>query len=195
MAAVWLVVRTGLRARWRSWLVLAVLAGLAGGMVIAVAAGARRTDAAYPSLIAWSAAPDALVAAGHDRVPQVIEAAALTAYGVLSPGGARRLRAGGQPDSRHRSGTGSCWPGGAADPRRADEAEFEFTAAQALHLAPGDRLCVSCSAPPAGRVPFCFRLVGSVATPGDFPPEYGTGSDDGLGDAGVRPDGRRPAGG
>ena len=48
MTAVWLMVRVGLRARWRSWLVLAVLAGLAGGMVIAVAAGARRTDAAYP---------------------------------------------------------------------------------------------------------------------------------------------------
>jgi hypothetical protein len=40
VAAVWLVIRTLLRARWRSWLVLAVLAGLAGGMVIAVAAGA-----------------------------------------------------------------------------------------------------------------------------------------------------------
>jgi len=85
VAAVWLVIRTLLRARWRSWLVLAVLAGLGGGMVIAVAAGARRTDAAYPSLIAWSAAPGALVAAGRERVPQVSEAAAVTAYGVLSP--------------------------------------------------------------------------------------------------------------
>jgi hypothetical protein len=82
---VWLVIRTLLRARWRSWLVLAVLAGLAGGMVIAVAAGARRTDAAYPSLIAWSAAPDALVAQGRERVPQVSEAAAVTAHGVLNP--------------------------------------------------------------------------------------------------------------
>ena len=33
------VVRAGLRARWRTWLVLAVLTGLAGGLVIAVAAG------------------------------------------------------------------------------------------------------------------------------------------------------------
>ena len=47
VVAVWLVVRTVLRARWRSWLLLAAVAGLAGGMVIAVAAGARRTDAAY----------------------------------------------------------------------------------------------------------------------------------------------------
>jgi hypothetical protein len=60
MTPVWLVVRAGLRARWRSWLVLALLTGLVGGLVTAVAAGARRTDAAYPSLLAWSVAPDDL---------------------------------------------------------------------------------------------------------------------------------------
>src|SRR5690348_9949598 len=61
MTVMALVVRAGLRARWRTWLVLAVLTGLAGGLVTAVAAGARRTDAAYPALVAWSAAPDDLV--------------------------------------------------------------------------------------------------------------------------------------
>src|SRR5215469_15145345 len=85
MAAVWLMVRARLRTRWRSWLSLAVLAGLAGGLVIAVAAGARRTDAAYPALVAWSASPDALVAAGDERVPQVSESARLTVYSVLAP--------------------------------------------------------------------------------------------------------------
>jgi hypothetical protein len=64
MTPVWLVVRAGLRARWRTWLVLAVLTGLAGGLVTAVAAGARRTDAAYPALVAWSRAPDDLVSVG-----------------------------------------------------------------------------------------------------------------------------------
>ena len=176
MAAVWLVIRTLLRARWRSWLVLAVLAGLAGGMVIAVAAGARRTDAAYPSLIAWSAAPDALVAPGRERVPQVSEAAAVTAYGVLSPA---VLDVYAPADSRI---PGSLWhrkllAGRPADPRRADEAEVEFTAAQALHLAPGSRLCVELIGASGGAVPFCFRVVAVDATPGDFPPQYGTGSD------------------
>ena len=176
MAAVWLVVRTGLRARWRSWLVLAVLAGLAGGMVIAVAAGARRTDAAYPSLIAWSVAPDALVAAGREHVPQVSEAAAVTAYGVLSPA---LLDVYAPADSRVPD---SLWhrkllAGLPADPRRADEAEVEFTAAQALHLAPGSLLCVELIGASGGAVPFCFRVVAVDATPGDFPPEYGTGSD------------------
>ena len=61
MTVVALLTRAGLRARWRTWLVLAVLTGLAGGLVTAVAAGARRTDAAYPALVAWSRAPDDLV--------------------------------------------------------------------------------------------------------------------------------------
>jgi putative ABC transport system permease protein len=176
VAAVWLVIRTLLRARWRSWLVLAVLAGLAGGMVIAVAAGARRTDAAYPSLIAWSAGPDALVAPGRERVPQVSEAAAVTAYGVLSPA---VLDVYAPADSRIPD---SFWhrkllAGRPADSRRADEAEVEFTAAQALHLAPGSRLCVELIGASGGAVPFCFRVVAVDATPGDFPPEYGTGTD------------------
>ena len=64
MTVVALLVRAGLRARWRTWLVLAVLTGLAGGLVTAVAAGARRTDAAYPALVAWSEAPDDLVSVG-----------------------------------------------------------------------------------------------------------------------------------
>ena len=44
MAAVWIRLRAELRFGWRAWLALAVLAGLAGGLVTAVAAGARRTD-------------------------------------------------------------------------------------------------------------------------------------------------------
>ena len=60
MRAAWLVVRAGLRGRWRSWLTLALVAGLTGGLVTAVAAGARRTDAAYQGLVAWST-PDDLI--------------------------------------------------------------------------------------------------------------------------------------
>lgn len=38
--------RIELRSRWREWLALALFAGLAGGLVIGAAAGARRTDSA-----------------------------------------------------------------------------------------------------------------------------------------------------
>ncbi|MDP9228415.1 MAG: hypothetical protein M3M99_05105, partial [Actinomycetota bacterium] len=46
MAAIRIRLRAELRSSWRVWLTLAVLAGLAGGLVIATAAGARRTDSA-----------------------------------------------------------------------------------------------------------------------------------------------------
>jgi ABC-type lipoprotein release transport system permease subunit len=36
------------RSHWRAWLAAALLAGLAGGILVAVAAGARRTDSAWP---------------------------------------------------------------------------------------------------------------------------------------------------
>jgi hypothetical protein len=46
MAAVWIRLRAELRTRWRPWLALALLAGVSGGLVIAIAAGARRADTA-----------------------------------------------------------------------------------------------------------------------------------------------------
>src|SRR5436309_3383587 len=58
MGAIWLWVRAELRSSWRSWLVLAVLIGLAGGVAVGAAAGARRTATAYPRLVAWSHASD-----------------------------------------------------------------------------------------------------------------------------------------
>ena len=57
MAAVWIRLRAELRSRWRAWLALAVLAGLAGGLVIAIAAGARRTDSAVAR---WRAATETM---------------------------------------------------------------------------------------------------------------------------------------
>ncbi|MGZ4188877.1 MAG: hypothetical protein ACXVD2_03380, partial [Actinomycetota bacterium] len=47
MTAVWLRARAELRARWRASLGLALVIGLAGGLVVAAAAGARRQDSTY----------------------------------------------------------------------------------------------------------------------------------------------------
>ena len=57
--AVWLALRADLRLRWRAVLGLALLGlalllGLIGGVVLTAAAGARRTDTAYPRLLRWS---------------------------------------------------------------------------------------------------------------------------------------------
>ena len=61
LAAGWMFFRAELRRRWRAWLALALIVGAFAGVVEAAAAGARRTDAAYPSLQAWSDAPDLLL--------------------------------------------------------------------------------------------------------------------------------------
>jgi len=48
MSAVWFRARAELRARWRASIGLALVIGLAGGLVIAAAAGARRQDSTFP---------------------------------------------------------------------------------------------------------------------------------------------------
>lgn len=51
MTAVWLRARYELRSRLASVLTLVLIAGVIGGVVIAAAAGARRTDTAYPRFL------------------------------------------------------------------------------------------------------------------------------------------------
>jgi hypothetical protein len=47
VTAVWYRFRAELRSRWQAWLGLGLLLGVAAGAVMALAAGARRTDSAY----------------------------------------------------------------------------------------------------------------------------------------------------
>jgi hypothetical protein len=58
MTPVWLSLRAGLRRGWRPWLALALLLGVMGAVVLTAAAGARRTDTAYPRLLRWANASD-----------------------------------------------------------------------------------------------------------------------------------------
>jgi hypothetical protein len=61
MRAIIAVAMHRLRASWRAWAALVLLTGLAGGAVMTVAAGARRTENAYPQFLRSSAAADVLV--------------------------------------------------------------------------------------------------------------------------------------
>ena len=61
MGAMWLYLRSATRLRWRGLLGLALLAGLMGGLALTAAAGARRTDTAYPRLLRSSHASQLLV--------------------------------------------------------------------------------------------------------------------------------------
>jgi ABC-type lipoprotein release transport system permease subunit len=61
VTAVWYWARREIAARWRSLVVLGVLAGLAGGIATAALAGARRTDSVFDRWADATDAPDAIV--------------------------------------------------------------------------------------------------------------------------------------
>jgi len=48
MAAAYRLLLMGARARWKPWLALALLLGIISGTVLTAAAGARRTETAFP---------------------------------------------------------------------------------------------------------------------------------------------------
>jgi putative ABC transport system permease protein len=188
MAAAWLVVRAGLRARWRSWLVLALVAGVAGGLVSAVAAGARRTGAAYPALVAWSQPPDDLISVGFGqtfaglpaatiaRLPQVTAVATLTSYSALEPASVVVYA----PSDATVPGT--LWhrkllAGRLPDPASAAQADISFTVARAKHVGVGGTLRLVLLGAGGKPVTCTFQVVGIEAAPGDFPPQPGTGID------------------
>ncbi len=190
LAAGWMFFRAELRRRWRAWLALALIVGAFAGVVEAAAAGARRTDAAYPSLQAWSDAPDLLLFSfpGTSRtfaqfsprevaaVPQARQAAILAGYPVASPAAAQVIA----PESTlvpSRFWRRRILSGRLPDPARPDEVDISFTLAQTAHLGTGDVLHATLLTPAGRPVPFAFRIVGIDAAPSEFPPQTGTGTD------------------
>jgi len=191
MTATGMVLRAGVRRRWRAWLVLALLIGVFAGVVTAVAAGARRTDAAYPSLVRWSRAPDVLLFSSSGArsptfanlsprqligLPQVAEGAALTGYTVASPSDYDLIA---PQDQRVPS---VLWrrkllAGRLPRPGRADEADVSFTGAERHHLKVGDWIQLALSARLGPPVTVRLHVVGIDAAPSEFPPQFGAGVD------------------
>src|SRR4051812_46394818 len=66
MRAIGVQLRAELRVRWRSWLALAVLAGLLGGVLAATLACARRTESVVARYRTSSLAADVIVGNGGD---------------------------------------------------------------------------------------------------------------------------------
>ena len=98
MDALRLILRSELRRRWRPMLGLALLLGLVGGVALTAAAGARRTDTAYPRLLRWSDAANVQVIpscvglgsfyAALAQLPQVASMSTEVVYELAVPGGA-----------------------------------------------------------------------------------------------------------
>jgi ABC-type antimicrobial peptide transport system permease subunit len=96
MGSVWLSLRAELRLRWRPLAGLALLLGLIGGVVLTAAAGARRTETAYPRLLQWANAAQVQVLplsngptpryfAALARLPQVASMSTASLYQIMLP--------------------------------------------------------------------------------------------------------------
>jgi hypothetical protein len=189
LAAGWLYFRAELRRRWRAWLALALIVGAFAGVVEAAAAGARRTDAAYPSLLAWSDAPDLLLFSSARTsetfgrfslraaaaVPQARHSAVLVGYSVTTPAAAQIIA----PVTNVVPGR--FWhrrilSGRLPDPGRPHEVSIAFTLAQSAGLHAGDTLRTTLLARSGRPVPYTFRITGIDATPSEFPPQTGSGT-------------------
>jgi hypothetical protein len=178
-------------AAWRGWVALALLAGLAAGVVLAAVAGARRTDSAYPRFLAASKAADALVSpAGSGSVGYYNALSRLPEVSAIAPvAGLQALPAG--PDGRPASGATVFAPadgrfarvleipallaGRLPLPDRPAEVAVSQIGAQALRLHVGSRLAMAAfpaNAPPTG--PHFRRLnervVGVIVTRGSVIP-------------------------
>jgi ABC-type antimicrobial peptide transport system permease subunit len=187
MATVWLSLRTDIRRRWRTLLSLALLLGLIGGVVLTAAAGARRTDTAYPRLLSWANATqvDFIPAVGDypadyyaalAKLPQVAELSTEVLYQVVLPTTTHpdnnQVAAVSSPD--HRAGvatdTVKVLHGRRFDPRTPGQAMIDSRLAALEHVGPGGtlRLVGVPNDPKTGspdfarRVPMSFRVTAVV---------------------------------
>lgn len=159
MRAVGAFTRAGVRSRWRGMVGVALLLGLAGGVVLTTVAGARRTDSAYARLLRASDAADVNIAVSGPNAVQNIghqarfyEAVArLPGVDVVAPTvGVSAEVAGGHTEVLLRGGTDDrlgrrverpkLTAGRLPDPRRPDEALADRAIAHELHLHAGDVL-------------------------------------------------------
>jgi putative ABC transport system permease protein len=154
MSAVLRVAAHVLRTRWRGWVLLALLVAVGGGAVLTAAAGARRTDTAYPRLLQASEASDVVVAparsglGGYFRALAQLPGAAVVAAGIglnVQPAGAA---AGGgavaevAADGRlwHRVDIPKLLAGRLPRAGRASEIAIDQNGAARLHLRVGSTL-------------------------------------------------------
>ena len=179
MSAVWAYARASLRRQWRSWLALTVFAALAGGAVLTMAAGARRTDTAYPRFLRAMDAPDVLLFLSVtpqqlDQISHLPEVADFIKASGLAPGETDlvplvlddpRL---GTSISRFKF-----LHGRAPRPDRADEILIGLQTARSHHLKVGSPVTIRLlggGADGSGIQAASFTVVGIEAAPDEFPP-------------------------
>ncbi len=190
MSAVWMRLRSEVRARWRSWLGLALLIGLVAAAAVAAAAGARRTETAYPRFVQAQNGYDLITGgfpgnidparalAQMEAMPEVgqwarIDVAASTAIlpsGRVAP--APELMA--VTDLTGRAGFRlnrfKVISGRMANLRAPGEAMIAFPTADREGLRVGSVIKYIVGSPDAKRPKLAaVRIVGIMASPGQFP--------------------------
>ena len=182
--------RSEMRSRWRSWVGLALLIGLAGAAAVAAAAGARRTETAYPRFVQAQDGYDLMTGGSPDNInrdkalasiatmPEVsqwtridaVSFAAILPSGRLAP--APELIA--FTDLAGRAGFRlnrfKVVAGRLADLRAPGEAMIDFPTADREGLRVGSVVRLIVGDPSAAHPRLAtVRVVGVVASPGEFP--------------------------
>lgn len=139
----------GLRARWRGWVVFALLVAIAGGAVLAAVAGARRTGSAYPRFLQASNASDVLISPGGTglggyyralaRVPGVTAVEPLAVLNTRAPA---QVVAPADGRFQHVLDTPMVLAGRLPSPDRPGEIAVDQNGAAALHLHVGSALVI-----------------------------------------------------
>jgi ABC-type antimicrobial peptide transport system permease subunit len=197
MTTVWLALRADVRRRWPALLSLALLLGLIGGVVLTAAAGARRTDTAYPRLLTWANASQVDIAPENTgftgyytalgRLPHVAAMTTVSIYNVvLSPRNPGMVNLMSSPDGAMGVSVDrvKILAGRVYDPKAPGQAMVDQQLASAEHLAPGSTLSLygvpsAPSGPPeySKAVTLTFRVTGIVVFDNEIVP---TGSNNTL---------------
>jgi len=190
VSAVWMRLRSEIRTRWRSWLGLVLLIGLTGAAATAAAAGARRTETAYPRFVQAQDGYDLITGGFPDSIdperalaqmeamPEVAQWARVdvAAHDAILPSGRRapepELMA--VTDLRGRAGFRlnrvKVITGRMANLHAPGEAMIDFPTADREDLRIGSVIRYIVGSP--GVTPArlaAVHIVGIVASPGQFP--------------------------
>jgi hypothetical protein len=172
VTAAWMWARAELRARWRAWLLLGLLAGATVGVAAAGFAGARRTANAVPDFIAAAHVPTAAVLANDPAFDAAVRRRVAALPGVTAsypfmvgiatevfrPAGLGDATTALLPVDRATVPvlTGPLVAGRLPDPTRADQVVVDENARDRYHLGLGSTMVL-------GQPP---------ARPGEIPPQF-----------------------
>jgi putative ABC transport system permease protein len=192
MNAALLRARTEFRARFPSMLALALLLGLASGVVLTLTAGARRTDSAYgrfarrykaADMLIYPAFDSSFASLDFDEVARLPEVAASARYNFVGASNQAYEVIAGDADAGRTVDRVKVLEGRLPHPDSLDEAALSFPFVRARHLHVGDTLPVTFGLvePYGKQIIVRFRIIGIVAAPGEFPPQISNSNTPGEG--------------